>query len=1345
VQKLDQFQQLWGAQTPSEPPYSPASGSTPNAVANSAAANSTVANSAAANSAVANSAAANSAVANSAISRTGGESDLQWLLSMSNQIHQLDTIELLLTTVVTEVQQYLQLDRVLIYQFQTETQGIVLAEAIVPGFTPAIEETLPAIAFGAASATLYQQQPLMALENGAKYLSPHQRQLLDRFQVASSLSLPILLQGSVWGLLVAQRCVTLRAWSETEKLLLHQIRTEFQLNFQPFTQQAQRRQQVKVEDAFAQILERTLPSSDTNTALANLCQELRQFYHADRVVVYRFNSDWSGEFVAESVGAGWISVIQQQETDPSLTSAEILNYDRCNTKRMGSSPQPNDNVKILKDTQGGSYVRRMDVKQADDIYKAGFSSCYLNTLEKYQAKAYLIAPIFEDGELWGLLGVYQNTGPRQWQEKEAALLLVMGERLNMVLTQLKYLARLQEKSDQLQVQSQQLTESVEQGVAHNKLISRVGLALVQEKYSPENLLDFVVRELRKQLKSDRVAIYRFHPDWSGEFIAESVAEGWGKLVTPDMNTVWADDYLQETQGGRYRNNETFAVDDIYQAGHAECHIEMLEQFEAKAYAIAPIFQGKKLWGLLGAYQNSGARHWQELDVNLLSQAGVQLGLALQQREYLEQLQQRSEQLSKVAEQERLITEIVNRIRRSLDTQQAFNTTAREIRNFLNADRVAIFKFDPDGRDGKTVAEDVNSVYTAALSVKVTDHCFTENFGRKYKQGWVSAIPDIYQAGLADCYIEVLSQFQVRANLVVPLLKGDELWGLFAIHQCSGPREWQEPEIDFAKRIAAQLNIAIQQGEYLEQVQQKSEQLAKVAEQEQLITKIVDRIRRSLDIQQAFNTTAREIRSFLNADRVAIFKFDLDGRDGKTVAEDVRSAYTAAMAVKVTDHCFTENFGRKYKQGWVSAIPDIYQAGLADCYIEVLSQFQVRANLVVPLLKGDELWGLFAIHQCSGPREWQEPEIDFAKRIAAQLNVAIQQGEYLEQLQQKSEQLATAAQREKMAKERLQQEVIQLLSAVRPALDGDLTVRAPVTDNEVGTIADAYNNTLGSLRQIVTQMQIASHQVAQTSQTSEASIANLSDQARQQFQTLSQTLERVQLIANSTEAVEASAQQVESAVQQANRVVLAGDAAMDRTVDEMQNIRETVAETNKRLKRLSESSQKISKVVSLISNFTTQTQLLALNASIEATRAGEYGRGFVVVADEVRSLARQSANAATEIEQLVQEIQANTAEVSTAMETGIQQVASGTTVVSEARQNLNAIVEATDQISQLVARITGATQEQTQQFQSMKLTVAEVAEIAQKTSKDSVEISQSFKELLTMAQDLQVQANQFKVE
>jgi methyl-accepting chemotaxis protein PixJ len=116
-----------------------------------------------------------------------------------------------------------------------------------------------------------------------------------------------------------------------------------------------------------------------------------------------------------------------------------------------------------------------------------------------------------------------------------------------------------------------------------------------------------------------------------------------------------------------------------------------------------------------------------------------------------------------------------------------------------------------------------------------------------------------------------------------------------------------------------------------------------------------------------------------------------------------------------------------------------------------------------------------------------------------MGLALQQAEYLEQLRTQAQQLTESAERERGAKEQLQREVIQLLTAVRPALKGDLTVRAPVTEDEVGTIADAYNNTLQSLRGIVKQVQVASRQVAQTSQDSESSIAGLASQAQQQFQ------------------------------------------------------------------------------------------------------------------------------------------------------------------------------------------------------------------------------------------------------
>jgi methyl-accepting chemotaxis protein PixJ len=217
-----------------------------------------------------------------------------------------------------------------------------------------------------------------------------------------------------------------------------------------------------------------------------------------------------------------------------------------------------------------------------------------------------------------------------------------------------------------------------------------------------------------------------------------------------------------------------------------------------------------------------------------------------------------------------------------------------------------------------------------------------------------------------------------------------------------------------------------------------------------------------------------------------------------------------------------------------------------------------------------------------------------------------------------------------------------------------------------------------------------------------------------------------------------------AVQRATNTIQEGDAAMNRTVDAILSIRDTVAETGRKIRALSESSQKISKIVSLIGNFTTQTQLLALNAAIEATRAGEYGRGFTVVADEVRSLARQSADATTEIAALVEEIQAETQAVAQAMEAGIQQVVAGTNLVSDTRSNLSEIVDVTAQIGQLVEGINQAAASQTQQAQAVAHTMTEVATIADRTSSSSVALTASFEDLLAMSQELQASVGRFKV-
>jgi methyl-accepting chemotaxis protein PixJ len=1246
----------------------------------------------------------------------------QQVAAIAQQMRQTTELDTLLKIATTKVQELLKADRVLVYRFTSETQGTVQAETMTAGWTPMLGEKVAAIAFGLEKAITYKQKQMSDLDNAdQRELSPFQMQILEKYQVKAYLAIPVMVNGQVWGLFVAQHCVKARAWQEAEISLLSQVANELTLGLQPAAFRTQLQKQAEQDQALNKVVDKIRQALDIESIFGTATSELRKLLKCDRVAIYRFYENWSGEFITESVGTGW-----QRLVGPDIKTVWQDSH--------------------LQDTQGGRY-RNHETFVVNDTYAMGHAQCHVEILEQFEAKAYVIAPVFSGEKLWGLVAAYQNTGTRNWQASEVGLVTQIGQQCGTAVQQKEYV-------EAIQAESKKAEKSVNREKALTKVISRI-----RQSLDLESIFQITTSEIRQFLECDRVAVYQFAPDWSGQFISESVATGWERLVGPDIKTVWQDTHLQDTRGGRYRNNETFVVNDIYLAGHSPCHLEILEQFQARAYIIVPVFAGEKLWGLLAAYQNSGVRSWEDAEVKLLTQVGIQFGAAVQQAEYLEQVKLQSESLIKATEQEKALTKVIGRIRQSLDLDSIFQITTMEIRQFLECDRVAVYRFNPDW-SGEFIAESVATgweklVVPGGVRTVWADSHLQETKGGRYRDNDTFVVNDVYTIGHSSCHLEILEQFQVKAYMIVPVFSSGKLWGLLGAYQNSAARDWAVGEVKLLAQVGVQFGAAVQQAEYLNQVRAQSEKLSKLAKREanftQIIYKIgqriIDRIqRKTLNLDTLFAATAKELRQLLEADRVALYRFNPDW-SGEFIAEDIAGGYVRLVGTElaiVHDPELQETRGGAFRNKETLTVEDIALNPRSIFQRETLEQWGVKAYMVTPVFKGDQLWGLLTTYQNSGARQWEDAEVNLLVQVAAQLGIALQQSEYLGQLQAQSHQLEEAAKREKAAKEQIQQRAVQLLKAVRPASQGDLTVRAPVTDDEVGTIADAYNNTLNSLRKIVTKVQETAAKVGQTSHRSGKAIAELAEQAQQEYQELTHALSQIEGMVDVTQAVAANAQQVEVAVQQANQIVRSGDEAMNRTVDGIMAIRGTVAETSKKIKRLSESSQKISKVVNLISNFTTQTQLLALNAAIEATRAGEYGRGFAVVADEVRSLAEQSAEATTEIEMLVQEIQAETSAVATAMDTGIEQVVGGTNLVNETRQNLNAIVAATAQISELVQGITQATQAQTGQSESVTQTMTKVAEIVNKTSADSVQISASFQELLATAEELQASVGQFKV-
>ncbi len=241
------------------------------------------------------------------------------------------------------------------------------------------------------------------------------------------------------------------------------------------------------------------------------------------------------------------------------------------------------------------------------------------------------------------------------------------------------------------------------------------------------------------------------------------------------------------------------------------------------------------WLVLVAQQVTGPRQWSTSELRFLLQVGLQVGLALQREVWLKRAQHRThlaqttlmtewqKQLERVATEasrEQAIASVLDRIRRSLSLAEIFQTTATEARAILGCDRVAIFQFLPESHytEGRIVSEAVVAPYRSALHQPIVDHCFADRRLDDYLRGRVWSVADIETVPMAECYRAILQQFAVRANLVVPLLNGTELWGLFCAHQCGSARNWETTDIDFVQRLAEQLSVALQQATLLEKAE-----------------------------------------------------------------------------------------------------------------------------------------------------------------------------------------------------------------------------------------------------------------------------------------------------------------------------------------------------------------------------------------------------------------------------------------------------------------------------------------------------------------------------------------------
>ena len=320
-------------------------------------------------------------------------------------------------------------------------------------------------------------------------------------------------------------------------------------------------------------------------------------------------------------------------------------------------------------------------------------------------------------------------------------------------------------------------------------------------------------------------------------------------------------------------------------------------------------------------------------------------------------------------------------------------------------------------------------------------------------------------------------------------------------------------------------------------------------------------------------------------------------------------------------------------------------------------------------------------------------------------------------------------------ERNQQAILRLLDELSSLADGDLTVQATVTEDITGAIADSINYAIEALRELVTTVKESSLLVDAAAKQTQAASQHLVRAAETQVKQAAGASDSIAHVVVSIEEVSGNAERSSDVARHAVDVAHKGGEAVRRTIDGMNTIREQIQDTSKRIKRLGESSQEIGDIVELIEEIAEQTNILALNASIEASRAGESSRGFAVVADEVQKLAERSSNAARQIEVIVSTIQSDTNEAVVSMERSTTDVVGGALLAENAGAALVEIEQVSHQIASLVQNISSSTKAQTEAAADITESMRILREISSKTTESSASTSNAIGKLSELASQL----------